>query len=213
MTVYQEGDVHSPELRESGAAKLSPQEEELYTYADYCAWDDGKRWELIDGVAYAMSAPLRAHQDISREMLMQFGNYLHGKPCKVYAAPFDVRLNADTTDDTVVQPDLLVVCDRSKLDDKGCKGAPDLIIEILSPSTAGYDRIVKFHQYLKAGVREYWMVDPEEKIVQVCVWKEGQYFIMAYAETDTIPVSVLPGLEIRLPDVFAEVLTPGEGAE
>ena len=212
MTIDRENEAHASELRESTAAKLSSQKEEHYTYADYCAWDDGKRWELIEGVAYAMSAPLRVHQDISREMLLQFGNFLLGKPCKVYAAPFDVRLNADAADDTVVQPDLLVVCDRSKLDDKGCKGAPDLVVEILSPSTAGYDRIVKFLQYLKAGVKEYWMVYPEEKNVQVCVWKDGQYFMMAYAETDTIPVSVLPGLEIRLPDVFAEVLAPVEGA-
>ena len=122
----------------------------------------------------------------------------------MYAAPFDVRLNADEADDTVVQPDLLVVCDQSKLDDKGCKGAPDLIIEILSPSTARFDRMLKFQQYLKAGVREYWMVDPLEQIVQVCIWKDGKYFIMAYADTDTVPVSVLPGLEIRLPEVFTQ---------
>ena len=133
-----------------------PQKDERYTYLDYYSWDDGERWELIDGVAYAMSpAPAPKHQTISRELLVQIANFLKGKPYEVFHAPFDVRLNADSDDDTVMQPDIFVVCDKSKIDDKGCNGAPDMIIEILSPSTAKRDIVLKFNAYLQAGVREY----------------------------------------------------------
>lgn len=182
-----------------------PQENERYTYADYCTWDDSERWELIEGVPYAMSpAPSPKHQEISSNLHNQLYNFLKGKPCRVYPAPFDVRLNADDEDDTVVQPDLVVICNRSKIDEKGCKGAPDLIVEILSPSTARRDRMVKLHQYQRAGVREYWIVDPDTKTVQVCILENGRYFVTAYADTDTAPVTVLPGCTINLQEVFAE---------
>jgi len=180
-----------------------PQENERYTYADYCTWDDSERWELIEGVPYAMSpAPSPVHQRLSSRLHRQLANFLDGKPCEVFHAPLDVRLNADDEDDTVVQPDLVVVCDRSKIDEKGCKGAPDVVIEILSPSTARRDRMVKFQQYQQAGVREYWIVDPDTKTVQVCILKDGLYFVTPYA--DTAPVTVLPGCSINLQEVFAE---------
>jgi len=183
-----------------------PQQNERYTYADYCTWDDSERWELIEGIPYAMSpAPSQHHQEISGELHLQLATFLKGKPCKVFHAPFDVRLNVDDEDDTVVQPDLLVVCDHSKLDGKCCRGAPDLVIEILSPSTARHDRMVKMQQYQQAGVREYWIVDPDTKTVQVCILENGRYFVTAYADTDTAPVAVLPGCEINLSDVFAEL--------
>ena len=182
-----------------------PKESERYTYADYCTWDDSERWELIEGVPYAMSpAPAPKHQSISMELSSQFHNFLKGKPCKLYPAPFDVRLNADDGDDTVVQPDLSVICDRSKIDDKGCKGAPDLIVEIISPSTARHDRLVKYNLYKNAGVREYWIVDPDTKTVSVNVLRDGMYVAYAYGDIDTAPVSVLPGCTINLQDVFAE---------
>ncbi|MFV0401265.1 MAG: Uma2 family endonuclease [Oscillospiraceae bacterium] len=179
------------------------QEDQTYTYADYSTWDDSERWELIEGLPYAMSpAPAPKHQEISFALSLQLGNFLKGKPCKLYPAPFDVRLNADREDDTVVQPDLSVICDSAKIDDKGCKGAPDFVVEILSPSTARRDRMVKFQLYLQAGVREYWIVDPDTQTVQVCILCEGFYRAAMYGDTDKISVSTLPGCEIDLQDVF-----------
>jgi len=181
-----------------------PVEKQRYTYADYCSWDDGKRWELIDGIAYAMvPAPTRAHQGISGNLHSQLHGFLKGKPCKLYAAPFDVKLEAEDYDDTVVQPDLVVICDPSKLDDKGCNGAPDLVVEILSPSTASNDWVTKLALYQKAGVREYWIVDPDSQTVSVHLLEDGRYFVTGYLNTGTLPVHVLEGCEIILADVFA----------
>ena len=173
-----------------------------YTYADYLAWPDDIRYELIDGTPYLMASPSETHQAILFELAGQFWNFLKGKPCRAFTAPFDVRLNPKNGDDIVVQPDLLVVCDVSKLDGKACAGAPDLIVEILSPSTALMDRFVKFNRYLYAGVREYWIVDPETRTVAAHFLKDGQYVINTYGETDTVCVNVLPGCEISLSDLF-----------
>ena len=176
-----------------------------YTYADYSEWDDDKRWELIDGEAYAMGAPNRVHQEISAQLFRVIVNHLVGKSCKVYAAPFDVRLNADSGDDTVVQPDILVVCDKTKLDEKGCLGAPDMVIEILSPATALRDKVIKLRRYLRAGVREYWIVDPDSKSVSVHILKNGEYYISAYGDNDTVPVHVLEGCTVELSEIFADL--------
>ena len=173
-----------------------------YTYSDYCTWDDELRWELIDGVAYAMSAPNTVHQSISINILLKLGTYLEGTPCKVFHAPFDVRLNSDESDDTVVQPDIIVVCDKSILDSAGCKGTPDMIIEILSRSTSKRDRTIKFDIYRKAGVREYWVVDPDTKTMAAHVLKDGEYTLRAYTDTDSVPVHVLEGCTIDLSKVF-----------
>ena len=180
-------------------------EERRYTYADYCTWDDGERWELIDGVPYAMSpAPRPGHQSVIGEIYRQMANFLKGKPCKVFTAPFDVRINAKDNDDTVVQPDISVICDRAKIDDKGCNGAPDLIVEVLSPSSARHDKLVKFNVYQRAGVREYWIVDPDSKTVAVYLLEGGRFVASAYGETDTLPVSVLEGCGINLAEVFED---------
>lgn len=180
-----------------------PKDNRRYTYKDYCTWDDSERWELIEGVPYAMSpAPNQQHQEISLALTVQLNTLLKGKPCKLFVAPFDVRLNADGEDDTVCQPDLLVVCDQSKLDGKCCNGAPDLVVEILSPSTSGHDRIVKLELYRKAGIREYWIVDPDAKAIQVCVLEKGRYFINAYTEEDTLSANVLEGLELEVKSIF-----------
>ena len=176
----------------------------LYTYSDYLLWDDDKRRELIDGVPYLMSAPSRRHQKLLGKLFIQFDNLLKGKPCEVYFSPFDVRLNADTLDNTVVQPDLLIVCDKAKLNDTGCKGAPDMVVEILSPSTSRHDRILKFKTYLKSGIREYWIINPDTGILDVNILSNGNYITHPYAAEDTVPVHILEGCTINLPEVFEE---------
>jgi len=193
-------------LEGNGASKVA-EAARSYTYEDYASWDDDKRYELIDGVVYLMSpAPTSEHQLISGELYGQLYNYLKGRPCRVFSAPFDVRLNFDGDDKTVVQPDILVVCDRSKIVKAGCNGAPDLVIEILSPSSGNRDRLLKFNKYLQAGVREYWIVDPECRVVEVYTLESGRYAISVYGEDDTVDVHVLEGCQIVLPEVFAVIL-------
>jgi len=178
---------------------------EYYTYSDYLNWETEQRYELIDGVPYLMSpAPSWIHQKIRKELIRQFANFLLGKTCDVFAAPFDVRLNADKNDDTVVQPDLVIVCDKSKLVKTGYMGVPKMVIEILSPSTVRHDRLLKFNKYLEAGVSEYWIVDPESKTVSVHLLENGKYITNSYSDMDVISVSVLDGCEINMPDVFSE---------
>lgn len=133
-----------------------PAEEVGYTFADLLSWDEKERIEIIDGEAFMMATPSRIHQAISMELSRQLANFLEGKQCRVYPAPFGVRLFEQDKDspedvDTLVEPDISVVCDRSKLDKYGCKGAPDLIIEILSPSTQRHDQLVKLNLYQRAG--------------------------------------------------------------
>lgn len=190
---------------------LAQEMDRIYTYKDYLGWDDGERWELIHGHPYNMTpAPSRIHQDISGELFRQIANYLADKPCKVYAAPFDVRLpTADERDDdirTVVQPDITVVCDRSKLDDRGCKGSPDMIVEITSPATARKDMKEKFLLYEETGVREYWVVNPDVKTVMIFKLGEDKRFGRpeVYSEEDTILVTRFEGLAVELKPVFQE---------
>jgi Uma2 family endonuclease len=187
-------------------SSLAREEQPHYTYADVLGWDEDVRVEIIDGELYAMAPPTRFHQDIIWEMSRQFGNFLQGKPCKGYTAPFGVRLfpQDNQGDGTYVEPDIAVVCDSSKLDNKGCNGAPDLIVEIVSPSTARHDRVVKFRKYLEAGVREYWVVNPEEQTVQAHILDDGRYITKTYDETDDLPVTVLPGCVIALSLVFRQ---------
>jgi len=176
---------------------------ENYTYAHYAGWDTDIRYELIDGKAYAMSAPTLTHQDILLELGTQFKVFLEGKKCKVIIAAFDVCLNGKGDEDKdVVQPDVIIVCDESILDDKRCNGTPDMAIEILSPSTSRHDRIVKLNLYLKAGVREYWIVDPEDRSVAVHILENGKYIINAYEQDENINVSILDGCTIPLTKVF-----------
>lgn len=177
-----------------------------YTYEDYLTWNDGKRYELIDGEIYLMSpAPSSDHQRISANLTAELVFYLRGKACEVFPAPFDVRLDADAEDDTVVQPDITVVCDPEKVNARGCKGVPDMIIEILSPSTAQHDQVVKFSKYLEAGVREYWMVYPDTRTVMVFLLREHEYVSHSYGSADTISVHVLEDCQINLSDVFPPV--------
>jgi Uma2 family endonuclease len=184
-----------------------------YTYADYATWDDSVRYELIDGIPYMMTAPKWEHQSISAALTKQFGIFLEGHSCMVFAAPFDVRLNADTEDNTVVQPGLVILCDRTRLSGSGCTGAPDMVVEIVSPSSARHDRLIKFQQYLKAGITEYWIIDPESKTVSVFILENGKYTISAYSDTDMIPVHVLKGCEINMEDVFKDIPDDAESSQ
>jgi Uma2 family endonuclease len=190
-----------------------PQKEQSMkcTYKDYLSWSHEENWEIIDGTPYCMSpAPSRKHQKISGELFAAIHGYLKGKECEIYSAPFDVRLFAENINNeditNVVQPDLLVVCDKSKLDDRGCKGSPDLIIEIVSPATLKRDLKEKFYLYQKAGVKEYWIVYPEEKtIVVYSLNQNGKYGRTdVYSEEDIIKVGIFQSLEINLIDIFSE---------
>lgn len=183
---------------------------ERYTYADILTWPEDERWELIDGVAYDMTpAPTYRHQEILGRLYLQFGNFLEGAPCRVVMAPLDVRMpklgETAMTASTVVQPDLLVVCEPEQIDERGVVGAPTLVLEILSPSTAKKDLREKLNAYQQAGVQEYWVVYPSEKMVQVYTLDEhGRYGTPSvYVNGEQAPVGVLPGLAVDLGRVFA----------
>ena len=151
-----------------------------HTYGDYLTWPEDVRYELIDGVAYLMApAPTLDHQDIVGEVFLQLANALADKPCRAYVSPVDVRLpkadEADEAIDTVVQPDVLVVCDAAKTDRRGIRGAPDLAVEVLSPSTASHDQVRKLRVYERAGVREYWLVHPIDRVLTIYRLDQGRY--------------------------------------
>lgn len=157
------------------------------------------------------STPTWQHQAISRELLTQFNNYLIDKPCQVFASPFDLRLpEADEKDEEthfVVQPDLLVICDRDGLKGTGYYGAPTLVIEISSPSTARSDKVWKFSRYEKAGVEEYWIVEPDGKFISVFTLQPNHRYGRpeSYTETDQIPVSIFPDLKVDLKPIFDSI--------
>lgn len=159
---------------------LPLRDQHLHTYGEYLSWPDDLRYELIDGRAYAMSpAPTRRHQQVVGELFSQIHGQLRGHPCQAYVAPFDVRLprgtEADDEVDTVVQPDIAVFCDRSRLDERGARGAPDWIIEVLSPGTASHDQLLKRDLYERHGVAEYWLVHPGDRLVTVYRLLAGAY--------------------------------------
>ena len=179
-----------------------PNYERRYTFNDWLSMDDNIRAELYEGTLITLTAPNQKHQQILSEMHGQLWQFLKNKPCKVFPAPFGVRLNEK--EDTVVEPDIIVVCDMDKLDGKVCIGAPDLVIEILSPSTAKRDMLIKYRLYQKAGVREYWIIDPEIDLVQVGVLSAGSYITSVYGSTDKVPVHILENFEIDLSEVFPD---------
>jgi Uma2 family endonuclease len=192
---------------------LNLDETKRYTYADYLTWIDDQRRELIDGFIRLLSAPVRIHQRISQNIFRVIDRFVERKKgkCHIYYAPFDVRLpkKNKTEDDKVydvVQPDICVVCDLSKLDERGCIGAPDLMVEVLSPSTSKKDWNEKRVLYEEAGVREYWIVDPKEKTVHIFLLQsDGKYDIGTKYECDQkAPVHIFEGLEIDLKELFSD---------
>ena len=190
---------------------LNLDESQRYTYADYLTWLDDRRMELIDGFIHFLSTPNTLHARISSNLCFQTGDFIHERNDKshIYHAPFDVRLPlCESKEDDkiydVVQPDICVICDLSKLDDKGCIGAPDLVVEVLSPSTLKYDWNYKFNLYEAAGVREYWIVDPKAKTVNVFLLQpDGKYDLgTVYECHQKVPVRIFEGLEIDLNELF-----------
>ena len=176
---------------------------DYYSYKDYKKWNDGVRYELIYGEAYMMSAPGIWHQRIVLSIGSQLNQFLDGKQCEAFIAPFDVRLfpRDDNSDDVVVQPDVLVVCDESMLSDGlTCRGAPDFVVEVVSSSSKMIDKFVKRDLYCKAGVKEYWIVGQNK--VYAYVLDKGVYSETVYeincSQVLEIPVSVLPGCMIKI---------------
>lgn len=201
-----------PETAMSQALRI----DRRYTYADYLGWPDDVRGELIEGVFYDMSpAPGVRHQSVSMRLGTQIETFLRGKRCRVFAAPFDVRLprnpkQPDGEINTIVQPDLAVICDPAKLDERGCRGAPDWVIEILSPATASKDQIRKLTLYEQHGVAEYWLVHPLDRIVTVYRRTDTGAFGPArfFEASGSLGVGVLEGLEIDWALVFPEPAEP-----
>ncbi|MGE5703630.1 MAG: Uma2 family endonuclease [Clostridia bacterium] len=184
-------------------AKKLPQSQK-YSRKDYLAWSDEERWEIIDGTAYNMTpAPSRAHQKISRELLLTFGSYLKRKACEIYDSPFDVFLS----DDNIVQPDLVIVCDQAKLTERGCEGTPDLVVEILSPATSKKDLNEKFSLYERFGVKEYWIVFPFEGNSQIHVYtlNEGNAYgePAVFAKGDFATTTLFEELRIEVSEIFS----------
>lgn len=174
--------------------------DDRYTYTDYLSWDDGKRWEIINGEVWDMTpAPLLKHQRISRNLFHRFITFFEGKTCEVFDAPCDVVFD----DENVVQPDILVVCDRSKLTDACVKGAPELVVEILSPSTGLKDRREKKTLYERFGVCEYIIADPANEIVERYSLTDGRYGTPdVFGWHETMTLTLFPELELNLWEIF-----------
>ena len=185
--------------------QLNP--EGVYTYWDYLKWKFEERVELIKGKIFKMSpGPNTLHQRVSFKISWALGSYFNDSPCSIFTAPYDVRLPIPSAqkDTTVVQPDLIVVCDASKIDEKGCNGAPDLVIEILSPGSSKHDMHTKFYLYEESGVKEYWIIHPLDKIGLIYTLKEGKYIGLPPAtEGDQLKSPLFPYLQIDVDSIFA----------
>jgi Uma2 family endonuclease len=177
-----------------------------YSYLDYLRWQFKERVELIRGKVRQMSpAPNTNHQLILSNLGVRLANHFENNPCSVFFAPFDVRLpiTKPGKDHTVVQPDICVICDGSKLDKQGAKDAPDLVVEILSPGNSDHEMHTKFELYEESGVREYWIVDPDKRVVLVYCLQEGKYTgLKPFVENDRIDCRLFPDLDIRVNHLF-----------
>ena len=180
-----------------------------YTYADYLLWQFSERVELIKGFILKMSpAPSSNHQSVSYNLTDCFAQNFRRKPCRVFVAPFDVKLPIKSAkkDTTVVQPDLCVICDETKIDDNCCVGVPDLMVEIISPKNRKHDVQTKFNLYLEAGVKEYWLIDPQERMILIYTLNNNDYFgSRPFVEGMKIKSQLFPDLDIDVDDVFYRV--------
>ena len=190
------------------ARKLNKNLDEKFNYADYITWSDDERWEIIEGVVYDMSpAPSTEHQGISFKLSGILYDFLKDKQCRAFTAPFDVRLaETDDTDEeieTVVQPDIVVICDQNKLDKRGCLGVPDITVEILSPSTSYKDQTEKLLLYEKHGIKEYWIINPDAKYVMLYRLEGVKYNKPEYLTgNDILKSRAIEGLGIDLSEVW-----------
>jgi len=192
-------------VREAATEKYNIDEElRRMRYLEYLKISETERVEWLDGQIYYMAAPVLKHQDLVLDLGVIFRIHLHGKTCKPFIAPCEVKIDFLNGSDSELQPDVMVVCDPEKLDERGIKGPPDLIIEVLSPSTARYDRVNKFNKYLAVGVREYWIIDPlkEEILVNLLTDDKLNYLTQTYKKGDNVKVSVLDDLVINVTNLF-----------
>lgn len=186
-----------------------------HTYGDYLGWGEEQRYELVDGLAYCMApAPELVHQEVAGEIYYQLRRALEGGPCRALIAPVDVRLpkagEADEEVDTVVQPDVLVVCDPGKLDRRGVRGAPDLVVEVVSPASASHDHVVKRAVYERAGVREYWLVHPQDRLLTRYLLAGAEYGKPEVQElSGETAVAVLAGVTVNWEALAARLPQPG----
>ena len=199
---YHVPDPKYPGMFRESAAPYGKQEDRIYTIEDLEALPEGIRAELVDGEIYYMAAPSRSHQKIIGEMYMAVAGHIRSKKgtCEVYLPPFDVFVRGD--DSACFQPDLTVVCDAEKLDEKGCHGAPDWVVEVKSPSSTRMDCAIKLSVYRKAGVREYWLIHPEKRMINVFVFGGSidEEMVSLYSFDDAVPGHIFPDLSIRLSD-------------
>ena len=180
--------------------------EPIFTYEDYLTWPDDERWELIDGKAIRLESPSEYHQQISLNLSSAFHGYLTGKTCKAYSAPLDVCFHIDGKKDTVFQPDIFIVCDRTIIEEKRIKGTPDLVMEILSKSTTKHDKTEKLAKYEKHGVKEVWLIDPEKQEVLVYIlnmWNKYNKPTIYRSSDDILQTTVLSKFKINLKNIFS----------
>jgi Uma2 family endonuclease len=177
----------------------------IYTYVDFITWSDDIRVEIVDGEVCPMPPPAIRHQDVALEIAAQIKASFKGTPHKVYIAPVAVRLfpRPDGSDTTVFEPDVVVVKDTANVGENSIAGVPDMLVEVLSPSTARYDRTVKYAFYQKAGVKEYWIVDPDKRQVEAFLLQNGSYVKKTYTRDETVAPVVFPDCAIDLRAVFA----------
>jgi len=202
LTIYNDDEREYQQVEEPDASLN-------YTYADYMQWKFKERLELIKGKIMKMGAPATLHQKVAGNLYFQLYGYLRGNPCFVFIVPFDVRLpvknrKKDNQITTVVQPDLGVICDATKIDARGCCGAPDLVVEVLSPGNSRHEVRTKYEVYEEAGVKEYWLIHPTEETVAVFLLNEEKRYDGArmYADDDVLNSYAVTGFSINVSEIF-----------